>query len=141
MRSNKRVRDLMSRSVRTVRRNDELAVADRLMSAERIRHLPVVDDNSGHVVGVVSQRDLILNALVRALGFGSSARDRSFAVISVKEVMNEDVITTTPEAPIDEAARVMVDRRIGCLPVIEDGALVGILSESDVVRAVAEDTL
>jgi CBS domain-containing protein len=134
--SNRQVRDLMSRPVKTLERNDKLTVADRTMNSERIRHLPVLDD-SGRVVGIVSQRDLFLSALVRALGFGSASRDRTFAVIPVKEVMTENVVTTTPDTPISAAAQLMVDRRIGCLPVVQDEALVGILSESDVVAAVA----
>jgi CBS domain-containing membrane protein len=130
----------MSRPVKTLERNDKLTVADRTMNSERIRHLPVLDD-SGRVVGIVSQRDLFLSALVRALGFGSASRDRTFAVIPVKEVMTENVVTTTPDTPISGAAQLMVDRRIGCLPVIQDEALVGILSESDVVAAVARGEL
>ena len=99
MPSNTQVRDLMSRPVQTLERNDKLTVADRTMNSERIRHLPVLDD-SGRVVGIVSQRDLFLSALVRALGFGSASRDRTFAVIPVKEVMTENVVTTSSDTPI-----------------------------------------
>jgi acetoin utilization protein AcuB len=69
------------------------------------------------------------------------ARDRSFRSIVVKEVMTEDVVTTTPETPLTAAAQIMVDRKIGCLPVVEGNALVGILSESDIVSAVARGGL
>jgi CBS domain-containing protein len=134
----KRVRDLMSRNVTTLERNDKLAMADTLMRQERIRHLPVLND-AGRLVGIVSQRDLFFSALVRALGFGAAARDRTLQSIAVKEVMTEDVVTTTPDTSIADAARVMVDRKIGCLPVVDGDALVGILSESDVVAAVARD--
>jgi len=140
MKSNVRVRDLMTRSVKTLGRNDKLSVADALMRAERIRHLPVVDED-GRLVGILSQRDLFFNALVRALGFGSTTQDRMLSTILVKEVMTENVVTTTPETLVAAAARVMVDRKIGCLPVIEGEALIGILSESDVVAAVAQGSL
>jgi CBS domain-containing protein len=110
------------------------------MHNERIRHLPVLDE-AGRLVGIISQRDLFLNALVRALGYGTMARDRSFRSIAVKEVMTEDVVTTTPETPITAAAQMMVDRKIGCLPVVENNTLVGILSESDIVSAVARGDL
>jgi CBS domain-containing protein len=63
------------------------------------------------------------------------------STILVKEVMTENVITTTPEASVTAAARVMVDRKIGCLPVIEGQSLIGILSESDIVSAVAQGNL
>ena len=140
MQSKKQVRDLMSRPVRTLERNDMLSLADSVMRDERIRHLPVLDSAS-RLVGILSQRDLFLNALVRALGHGSMARDRSLRSIVVKEVMTEDVVTTTPETPITAAAQMMVDRKIGCLPVVEGNTLVGILSESDVVSAVARGDL
>lgn len=140
MQSKKQVRDLMSHPVRTLERNDILSNADSVMRNERIRHLPVLDD-AGRLVGIISQRDLFLNALVRALGYGTMARDRSFRSIAVKEVMTEDVVTTTPETPITAAAQMMVDRKIGCLPVVESNALVGILSESDIVAAVARGDL
>jgi CBS domain-containing membrane protein len=140
LQSKKQVRDLMSRPVRTLELNDMLSLADSIMLDERIRHLPVLD-SAGRLVGILSQRDLFLNALVRALGHGTMARDRSFPSIVVKEVMTEDVVTTTPETPITAAAQIMVDRKIGCLPVREGNALVGILSESDIVSAVARGGL
>ena len=140
MQSKKQVRDLMSHPVRTLERNDILSNADSVMNNERIRHLPVLDE-AGRLVGIISQRDLFLNALVRALGYGTMARDRSFRSIAVKEVMTEDVVTTTPETPITAAAQMMVDRKIGCLPVVESNTLVGILSESDIVSAVARGDL
>ena len=130
----------MSRPVKTLERNDPLSRADAQMSAERIRHLPVLDAD-GRVAGIVSHRDLFFNSLVRALGFGSAARTRTLESILVKEVMTVDVVTTTPAADITAAAQVMVDRKIGCLPVIDDDVLVGMLSESDIVSAVARGAL
>ena len=121
-------------------RNDMLSIADTVMRNERIRHLPVLDD-AGRLVGIVSQRDLFLNALVRALGHGTVARDRALGSIAVKDVMTGDVVTATPETPITAAAQMMVDRKIGCLPVVEGDAVVGILSESDIVAAVARGDL
>ena len=140
LQSKKQVRDLMRPLVKTLERNDKLLIADTVMRNERIRHLPIVDD-AGRLVGIVSQRDLFLNALVRALGHGTVARDRALGSITVKEVMTEDVVTTTPETPITAAAQIMVGRKIGCLPVVEGDALVGILSESDIVSAVARGDL
>jgi len=130
----------MSRPVRTLERNDMLSIADTVMRNERIRHLPVLDD-AGRLVGIVSQRDLFLNALVRALGHGTVARDRALGSIAVKDVMTGDVVTATPETPITAAAQMMVERKIGCLPVVEGDAVVGILSESDIVAAVARGDL
>lgn len=140
MDANRHVRDLMSQPVKTLGPNDTLALADSTMRSERIRHLPVIDD-SGRVVGILSQRDLFFNALVRALGFGTTTRDRTLNSILVKEAMTPDVVTTAPDTPVRSAAQLMVDRKIGCLPVLEGEVLIGMLSESDVVLAVARGTI
>jgi CBS domain-containing membrane protein len=140
MQSKKQVRDLMSHPVKTLGRNNKLSLADTTMRTQRIRHLPVLDDD-GRLVGMVSQRDLFFKALVRALGFGTATRDRTFQSILVKEVMTEDAVTTTPDTPVPAAAQLMVERKIGCLPVLEGDTLVGIPSESDVVSAVARGDL
>lgn len=138
--SGKLVRDLMSTQVKTLARNDEVLSADTLMRSERIRHVPVFNE-AGELAGIVSQRDLFLSGLVRALGHGTAARDRTLAAMMVKEVMTADVVTTTPTTSITAAAQVMVDRKIGCLPVLDGERLVGLLSESDIVSAVARGDL
>ena len=132
-----RVKDIMSRDVRTVRRNDQLGVADAQFQKERIRHLPVLDED-GLVCAVVSQRDLFRGALLRALGYGSRAEDRLLGQILVKEAMSGELCTTRPDTPVAEAARLMIERKIGCLPVLDGEKLVGIVAETDVVRLVSE---
>ena len=134
--SERTVGDLMTSEVATLDRNDELGLAEQIMSLGRIRHLPVVDD--GEVVGIVSQRDLFRSALVKALGHGSVAEDRLLRVIRVKEVMQSKLQTAAPGEPLREAAARMARDKVGCLPVVDDGALVGILTEGDFVRAFAE---
>ena len=131
------VRDVMSRDVHTVKRNDELAIADALMKQERVRHLPVLDED-GEVCAVVSQRDLFRGALLRALGYGSRAEELMLRQVPVKEAMSAEIQTTAPDTPVADAARLMIERKIGCLPVIENGRLVGIVTETDFVRLVAE---
>lgn len=132
-----KVKEVMSRDVRTVARNDQLGVADKLMKDERIRHLPVIDE-SGDVCAVVSQRDLFRGALLRALGYGSRAEETVLRQVVVKEAMSAELFTTTPDTPVAEAARVMIERQIGCLPVLDAGKLVGIVTETDFVRLIAE---
>lgn len=131
------VKDIMSRDVKVVHRNDQLAVADELMRNERIRHLVVLDADA-LPCAVLSQRDFYRGALLRALGFGGRAEDRVLKQVVVKEAMSGELYTTTPEAPAAEAARLMIEKRVGCLPVIEDGKLVGIVTETDLVRLVAQ---
>lgn len=132
--SSTRVRDLMTRDVRTLGRNEVLTLADGVMSQEQVRHLVVVDEDEGSVVGVLSQRDLFRGALARALGYGEHAQEKLMAQLRVKDVMTPEPVTIGPDAPAREAAQQMTERRIGCLPVVDGGRLVGILSESDFMR-------
>ena len=131
-----RVRDVMTRDPKSLGRNDQLSLADDLMAQERIRHLPVLDED-GALAGILSQRDLFRGALARALGYGETAQKRMLGMLVVKEVMTTQVVTVGPDAPLADAARTMVDRKIGCLPVVEGGKVVGILTESDFVQVLA----
>jgi CBS domain-containing protein len=133
-----KVRDLMQREVATLRRNDKLTIADDVMRLGRIRHLPVIDEEeSDAVVGMVSQRDLFRGALTRAFGYGEAARRKVMASLVVKEVMSTPVLTVPPDTALTDAARTMLDKKIGCLPVVEGGKLVGILTEADFVALFA----
>ena len=133
-----RVRDLMTTEVTTLLRNDQLSIADDVMNLGRIRHLPVVDEDD-RVVGIVSQRDLFRGALARALGYGAHAQQRLLGQLLVKEVMTNDPISIAPDASLAEAARLMLERKIGALVVLEDERLVGILTEADFVKRFAGD--
>lgn len=130
-----KIREIMSRPVETLDRNDTLSLAGDLMNMKRIRHLPVLDE--GNVVGIVTQRDLFRAGLSTVMGFGSKAQKEFMRTVLVKEVMNEGVITISPEADVPEAARLMLEKKIGCLPVVEGGRLIGLVSESDLVRLLA----
>jgi len=131
-----RVRDIMTKDVKTVDRNDSLATADEIMRLGRIRHIVVVDED-GSLAGVLSQRDLFLGGLLKALGYGTHAKTRALEMPVVKEAMVADVVTTTPDAPLSKAATTMLERKVGCLPVVEGGKLVGIIAESDFVAQFA----
>jgi CBS domain-containing protein len=132
-----RVRDVMTAEVTTLQRNDKLTLADDIMRLGRIRHLPVVDEN-GQLAGILSQRDLFRGALAKALGYGERAQRHLMDTLVVKELMTSDVITTTPDTLLAEAAQMLVERKIGCLPVVEAGRLVGIITEGDFVALAAK---
>jgi len=136
MGSDLRVGDLMTAEVATLNANDKLSIADDIMRLGRIRHLPVVDEDGG-VIGIVSQRDLFRGALARALGYGEHAQSKILGMLLVKEVMTPTVATVSPDVPLAEAARTMLERKIGCLVVKDGDRLAGILTESDFVRALA----
>lgn len=132
------VRDVMTKDVATLGRNEKLAVADDVMRLGRIRHLPIVDED-GALAGIVSQRDLFHSGLLRALGFGSHAKDRAMDLLVLKEAMKTEVVTVTPSAPLTEAANTMLEKKIGCLVVVEGKKIVGILTESDFVKLALRD--
>jgi CBS domain-containing protein len=127
------VRHLMTPVVRTLHREDHLDLADELMAGQRIRHLPVVDER-GRVCGVVSQRDLFRGALAKALGYGRTAERKLHSALRVAEVMSPKVVTIGPFEPLANAARLMLEHKIGCLPVVDGEKLLGIVTEADFLR-------
>jgi CBS domain-containing membrane protein len=132
-----KVRDVMTSDPTTLKRNDKLTLADDIMRLGRVRHLPVLDDDNQTLVGLVTQRDLFRDALAQALGYGRHAQRKILDTLSVKDVMTTDVVTTGPNTALVEAARILTKRKIGCLPVVEHGRLIGILTEGDFVALVA----
>jgi len=128
------VRDLMTTEVVTLNAHDALTLASDLMNLGRIRHMPVV--SGMRLVGIVSQRDLFRAAVSSVLGFGPVAQREWLDRIRVAEVMTTAVVTARPDWTIARAVNVMLERRIGCLPVIEGERLVGLLSETDCLRLV-----
>jgi acetoin utilization protein AcuB len=127
------VEQIMATRVKTLGRNDTLELAKALMTSGPVRHLPVLDE--GRVVGVVSQRDLFRSALMAAvLGFARGAQEALLRTLRAKDVMSERVITVPPETTMVDASRLMLEARIGCLPVVQDGVLVGLVTETDALR-------
>jgi CBS domain-containing membrane protein len=130
-----RVRDVMTREVRTLGPNDRLALADELMKQGRFRHVVVVDE--GRVCGVLSQRDIFHGALAWSLGQGRKAHEQLLAATPVKDVMATRVVSVDPDAPLAEAAALLREHKIGCLPVVAGDALVGVLTEGDFLALLA----
>lgn len=128
------VNDLMQREVVTLTPDDTLRLADDVMRLGRIRHFPVVA-RDGALVGVLSQRDLFRAGLSCLLATSPAAEREWLASVDVGAVMTRAVVTIGADAPAREAVELMLERQIGCLPVVgADGTLVGLLSESDCMR-------
>jgi acetoin utilization protein AcuB len=116
------VENCMSRPAVTVREDTDYQNALALMQRQKLRRLPVVDDQQ-RLVGIVVERDLLLAAMHYVP-----------AHIEVAEVMTRNVITATPRMPLGAVATRMLDNKISGLPVVEDGELVGIITESDIFK-------
>ncbi len=129
------VRDIMSAEVTTLGRNDTLLLAKDIMNLGRIRHFPVVEDDA--LVGVVSQRDLYRASLGTVMQYGEKAQRAFLESVAVKEIM-ADPIAVEPDATVGDAARLMLEHKIGCLPVLEDSRLVGIVTETDMLQVVVD---
>jgi CBS domain-containing membrane protein len=125
------VRDLMSPDVESIFIDETMDLANTILTLARIRHLPVVD-REGKLVGVLSQRDL-LRAFAELYRSGQSDADQDH--IPIAEIMTDDVTSIAPDAPALDAAEIIWENKIGCLPVVEDQQLVGIITESDFVRS------
>ncbi|MBA3424266.1 MAG: CBS domain-containing protein, partial [Rubrobacter sp.] len=123
------VRDSMSWEVVRITPDTTAVRALALCRERRIRHLPVTDGDS--LVGVVSDRDLRSATPV----LGDPERAAALERIRASEVMTREPVTAHPDDPIESAANAMRERWIGCLPVLEDDELVGIITSSDVMEA------
>ncbi len=132
----KNVAEIMAREVITLKRSDSLKFGKDIMNQKRVRHFPVVED--GKLVGVVSQRDLFRASPASALRYEEKTEKAFLDNLSVKGVINEALVTVSPDTPITEAARLMVDKKIGCLPVVEHEKLVGLVTETDFLKVLAE---
>ena len=126
------VQGFMTRDVIALDRNQPLDDVDDLIALKHVRHFPVVDE--GRVIGVVSERDLLRSVLAQALGYGTKARRTLMHTLRVKDIMSEPATTIASATTAREAARLMIERHVGCLPVVERGLLVGLVTESDLLR-------
>jgi CBS domain-containing membrane protein len=131
------VRDWMSRPAMTLGPDRNVLMAKEIMDWGNVRHIPVVD-GAGAVVGLVSQRDVLHASLSSVEAIPEAARNISLCSIDVRKVMRSPVRTISPDAPVREAARIMRRQKLGCLPVVDHGKLVGIISEHDLLRLIEE---
>jgi acetoin utilization protein AcuB len=128
------VKDIMMGSPVTLKPEDTLALANDLIALGRIRHIPVVKD--GRLVGLLSERDLMGTAATTIFGLKQKSASALLKSVLIKDVMKKRVVTVKPDTPITEAAHLMKEKRIGCVPVVSDGALVGLVTTTDILRYV-----
>ncbi|MBY8120192.1 CBS domain-containing protein [Vibrio fluvialis] len=125
-----KVEDMMTRNPHTLLRSHTLADARHMMEALDIRHIPVVDANR-KLLGIVTQRDILAaqeSSLQRLPAEQSYTADTP-----LYEMMHTEVMTVAPQAGLKESALYMQKHKVGCLPVVAKGELVGIITDSDFV--------
>lgn len=128
------VREIMRSPVIVVEMTATIEEAQALMEEHNVRRLPVVD-SEGHLVGIVSQGDLREAAALKA-SVNPYAPEATESWLTVEEIMTPNPITVTPDTPIWQAAELMIEHKIGGLPVMEGSRLVGIVTTSDIMRLV-----
>jgi acetoin utilization protein AcuB len=132
------VRDRMSSEPVTITRDTPFQDALKLMRDHRFRRLPVVDKD-GQLVGIVSERDLLYASPSPATSLSVWELNYLLSKLQVREIMTRDVISTTPDTPIEDAARLIVDHRIGGMPVVDaNNRVVGVITETDIFKTFVE---
>ena len=127
-------REIMMGSPVSLKPDDNLDLANNVIALGRIRHIPVVQD--GRLVGMITERDLIGAAANKIFGLKQASKSALLKTVRIKDVMKKRVVTVAPDTPIKDTVHLMAEKKIGCVPVVADGALVGLVTTTDVLRYV-----
>jgi acetoin utilization protein AcuB len=130
------VEQWMNRDVVTVGPDDSFRTAMRLIRQKGIRHLPVVEGK--RLVGIVTDRDLRQASPSGATSLGIHELHYILEKLTVREIMAKQVVTIRPDQTVEEAALMLLAHRIGGLPVVQDGELAGIITETDLLQALLQ---
>lgn len=131
------VRERMSTKPFTITGDLSITEALRTMRQSQVRRLPVLDEE-GRLIGIVSEKDLLYASPSPATSLSIYELHDMLTRLKVTELMTAEVITVTPDTPLEEAARIMADNKIGGLPVVQDDRLVGIITETDIFKVFLE---
>jgi len=131
------VRERMSRNPDTISADAPMEEALKRMRENSFRHLPVVD-KSGQLVGIVSETDLLYASPTSAASLSIYEMQYLLSRLTVGQVMTKDVITVAEDTPVEDAASIMTDHKIGGLPVLRDGEIIGIITETDLFKLFME---
>ncbi len=132
------VSDWMTRKVFTLIPNDAISQAVKLIGEKKIKHIPVAKD--GRIKGIISDGDIHEFMPSRATCLDIYELHYLLEKTKVREIMKTSVITVHKDTPVEEAAMIMYDHNIGCLPILEGGIISGIISDRDIFRALVDIT-
>jgi acetoin utilization protein AcuB len=127
-----RIRDVMTKNPVTIDSETLVLDAQKVMKENNIRRLPIVD--KGKLVGIITQHDLLEASPSPATSLSIHELNYLLAKMKVKEIMKKNPATITPDTPFEEALKIGQEKKIGSFPVVDNGKLVGIVTESDIVR-------
>ena len=128
-----KVNDLMTKKVFSLQEHDNVQTARSIMNLGRIRHIPIVDRGE-RFVGLLTHRDLLAVTISKLADIEDEVQNEIDASIPIHEIMRRDVTTISPDVDLREAAELLLQHKYGCLPVVEDERLVGILTEADFLK-------
>ena len=126
------VKDIMTTTLYTLKITDSLDMARRLMAERDVRHIPIVDDQ-GHLVGLVSQRDVLAASMSMLANLNEAERHAFNASTALQSMMTRAPSVVPETMSLREAALYMQTHQYGCLPVVRQGRLIGIITDSDFV--------
>jgi acetoin utilization protein AcuB len=127
-----RIRDVMTKNPITIDSETLVLDAQKIMKENNIRRLPIVD--KGKLVGIITQHDLLEASPSPATSLSIHELNYLLAKMKVKEIMKKNPLTLTPDIPFEEALKIGQEKKIGSFPVVDKGKVVGIVTESDIVR-------
>lgn len=125
-----KVKDIMTMDIFTLKETDNLALARSVMNLARIRHIPIVKDDMSFI-GLLTHRDILGATVSKLADLDSQAQEELDLGIPVMEIMNTKVRTVSKDDSLRHAATMLLEHKFGCLPVLENGKLVGIITEAD----------
>jgi len=128
-----KISELMTAPVYSLRETDTLQSARLLMDQKRIRHVPITSGENAFR-GLITNRDVLANTISHLAGIDPATQNEIDAGIPLKEIMRTDVRTISPTDTVKDAAHILYNHKYGCLPVVDAGKLVGIVTEADFLR-------
>ncbi|OGR34217.1 MAG: hypothetical protein A2051_03635 [Desulfovibrionales bacterium GWA2_65_9] len=128
-----KISELMTSPVYSLRETDTLQSARVLMDQKRIRHVPITTGNNVFR-GLITNRDVLANTISHLADIDQATQNEIDAGIPLQEIMRTDVRTISPEDSVKDAANILYSHKYGCLPVVDNGKLVGIVTEADFLQ-------
>ena len=124
------VREIMMGSPVTLKPDETLDLANDVIFLGRIRHIPIVED------GLLSERDMMGAAATTIFGLKRKSKSALLKSVLIKDVMKRKVVIVKPDTTIKDVAHLMKEKKIGCVPVVDEGSLVGLVTTTDILRYV-----